>query len=135
MRVAAWLAPMIPAAGLVLGGLLAGGMYATELRARARVTTQALRPVEPPAPLTLQAGAADAERGRVPYQRECAGCHGTTGGGNTPLRGPVLNAYYRADDVLAGLIRDGVGTMPGTPPAQLSDQDVADVIAFMRGLP
>ena len=135
MRVAAWLAPMIPAAGLVLGGLLAGGMYATELRARARVTTQALRPVEPQAPLALQAGPADAERGRVAYQRECAGCHGTTGGGSTPLRGPLINAYYRDDRVLAGLIRDGIGSMPGTPANRLPDQDVADVIAFTRSLP
>ena len=135
MRSRMWLAPLILVAGLVLGGLLAGGMYAAESRTRARTPAPVSGPLEPPAVLTLQAGPGDVERGRVAYQRECAGCHGTTGGGSTPLRGPLINAYYRDDRVLAGLIRDGIGSMPGTPANRLPDQDVADVIAFTRSLP
>jgi hypothetical protein len=38
-------------------------------------------------------------------------------------------------NLLAGLIRNGVGTMPGTPADQLSDQGLADMIAFVRALP
>jgi mono/diheme cytochrome c family protein len=54
---------------------------------------------------------------------------------STPPHGPLIKAYYRDDRVLVGLIRNGVGTMPGTSADQLSDQGLAGMIAFMRALP
>jgi len=136
MRGVAWLGPMVLVAGLLLGGILAGGMYAAEANRRAQQTPEALVPVGAPAPVTLPAGPGDATRGHGLYVRLCAACHGVTGSDtSTPLHGPLINAYYRDDRVLAGLIRNGVGTMPGTPVDQLSDLGVADIIAFMRALP
>jgi mono/diheme cytochrome c family protein len=135
MRAIAWLGPGVLVIGLILGALLAGGMYAAEAASRAQVTPVPVGPVAAPAPLTLQTGTGDAERGRVPYERSCAGCHGSTGRSDTPLHGPLLKAYYPDDRVLAGLIRNGVGTMPGTPPNELPDQDIPDVIAYMRAFP
>src|SRR6266498_3963867 len=114
MRAMAWLGPLVLLVALVLGGLLAGGMYAVGQSVRARATPPAQGPVAPPAPLPLQAGPGDPAAGRAPYDRACAGCHGSAGNSNLPLHGPLINAYYRDDAVLAGLIRDGIGTMPGT---------------------
>jgi len=121
--------------GLVLGTVLALGAYAAEGRARAQSTPVALEPLPAPAPVTLQAGPGDAGRGRVPYERSCGSCHGNNGRGEAPLHGPLLNAYYRDDRLLAGLIRNGLGTMPGTAAEQLDDQRTADVVAFIRSLP
>ena len=134
MRGAAWLGPFVLIVGLGLGTLMAGGMYVAEANMRARVTPQALGPVEPPAPVSLQVAGGDATAGRAKYQRPCAGCHGPNGNGDTPLHGPLLNVYYPDDRLLAGIIRNGIGSMPGTPPDKLSDQDMADVITFMRAL-
>jgi mono/diheme cytochrome c family protein len=136
MRGVAWLGAVVLLGGLLLGGLLAGGMYAAEVNRRAQQTPEALVPVGVPAAVPLPAGAGDATRGHGLYVRLCAACHGATGSDtSTPLHGPLINAYYRDDRVLAGLIRNGVGTMPGTPADQLSDQGLADMIAFMRALP
>ena len=76
-----------------------------------------------------------AERGRAAYAKACAGCHGSTGNGGPLLHGPLLVAYYREDSQLAGLVRQGFGSMPGTPASQLGDQDLADVIALIRSFP
>jgi mono/diheme cytochrome c family protein len=134
MRGAAWLGSLIIIVGLLLGALLAFGMYSAEARARGRVTPQALGPLEPPAPVSFQVGTGDPVAGRQKYQRPCAGCHGPNGNGDTPLHGSLLNAYYPDDKLLAAIIRNGLGTMPGTPPSSLTDQDMLDVIAFMRAL-
>jgi mono/diheme cytochrome c family protein len=135
MRTMTWMGLLLLVVAVLLGVLLAGGMYAAEATSRAQVTPAPVGPVEAAAPVALQAGAGDATKGRAPYERACAGCHGTTGRSDTPLHGPLLRAYYPDDRVLAGVIRNGLGTMPGTPASDLSDQDVANVIAYMRSFP
>ena len=135
MRGVAWLGPVILVAGMVLGALLAGGMYTAEANTRARQTPVPVAPLQQPAPVVLQAThAGDPVAGRDKYQRPCNGCHGPNGNGDTPLHGPLLNVYYPDDKSLAAIIRSGIGSMPGTPPEKLSDQDVQDVIAFIRAL-
>jgi mono/diheme cytochrome c family protein len=135
MRTAAWLGPLVLVAGLALGALVAGGMYAREVAVRAAATPAAVGPVAPPAPVPLQAGPGDPGHGQVAYTKACAGCHGAAGKSSLPLHGPLLNTYYPDDATMAGLIRDGIGTMPGTSTRQLPDQDAADVIAYIRSLP
>jgi mono/diheme cytochrome c family protein len=134
MRTATWLGPIILIVGLVLGAFAARGMYVAEANTRARITPEAVGPVEPPAPVSLQVGTGDPTKGRPKYEDKCSGCHGINGKGNPPLHGPLLNVYYPDDRLLTGIIRNGVGTMPGIPPDKLSDQDAADVIAFIRAL-
>lgn len=134
MRGSPWLGPIILVTGLILGIVLAGGMYVAEANTRASVTPQAVGPLEQPAPVSAQMGTGDPIAGRTKYQRPCAGCHGPNGNGDIALHGPLLNAYYPDDRLLAGIIRNGFGTMPGTGPSSLSDQDMADVIAFIRAL-
>lgn len=134
VRIATWVGVLLVLGGLAVGSLLAGAINLGPA-ARVRPTPAPLGPVAVPSPVTLQASAGDAERGRAPYAKTCAQCHGTTGNGSPPLHGPVLAAYYRDDAQIAGLIRQGFGSMPGTPASQLSDQDAADIIALIRSFP
>jgi mono/diheme cytochrome c family protein len=69
------------------------------------------------------------ERGLVQYQIDCAGCHGQLGGGNsaTPALASSLSTLSDAE-VLRAII-EGRGAMR---PRRVSDQDAADVLAWMR---
>lgn len=91
----------------------------------------------------------NAEKGKGLYDRYCAACHGTTGKGDGP-GGAALNPKPRdltANPYVAGLtdrylfdiIQKGgsaVGKSPLMPPwgAVLKDDDIRDVIAFVRTL-
>jgi quinol---cytochrome-c reductase cytochrome c subunit len=80
---------------------------------------------EPDSPATPTT-AGDVSRGRVVFERECAGCHGDGGEGGTP--GPrLVDAGLAAEDV-AATIEQGSGVMP---PALVSGQDEADVVAYV----
>ena len=90
---------------------------------------------------------ADAKAGKADYQIYCASCHGETGAGDGPL-GQVLNpkparhddgAYMNplTDDYLFKVIKFGgtsVGKSPMMAPLGLSDQQIHNVIAFVRSL-
>jgi len=92
----------------------------------------------------------DAARGRALFARHCAPCHGAEGRGDgavtRAVRRPPLDlgkgAFLRVapaagetlDEALARTIRFGLppGTMPGHE--WLSDQETADLVAWVRGL-
>jgi mono/diheme cytochrome c family protein len=135
MGSAKWFGPILIVVGLLLGAVVAGGEYAAEASNRARVTPVPSGPVAVPAPISLQGSAGDVTRGHVLYDRVCSGCHGTSGRSDTPLHGPLINAYYPDDRALAGVIRNGIGTMPETPPSDLPDQGVSDVMVYIRAFP
>ncbi len=100
---------------------------------------------------TVQAEAGNAERGKLIYARRCALCHGEEGDGagpgaerlNPPPRDFTEGQYkFKTtgfDDIVPNdadlfrMIRDG---MPGTAMPgwgdMLSDQDIRDVIAFIK---
>jgi len=130
-----WLGLMIVLAGLLLGGVVAGGMYKIEAAERAQMSSPPVGVLPAPAPITLDAAIGDEIHGREAYDHACAGCHGDMGKSDTPLHGPLINVYYPTDGVLAAIIRNGYGTMPATDERHLSDQDVADVIAYIRTFP
>ncbi|MGB8647374.1 MAG: cytochrome c [Anaerolineae bacterium] len=134
MRGAALFGPLIVIVGLVLGAVMAVGMSMVEASTRAQNAPPALGAAVPPAMVAVKSGAGDATKGRTPYEHACGGCHGPTGNGDTPLRGPLLNAYYPRDEMLAGILRNGIGTMPGYSQDEIPDQQMADIIAFMRAL-
>ena len=121
--------------GLILGAALAFGVYKAEASARAQMTPETISPLQPPSPIALPAGPGDPDRGALPYDHTCAGCHGTMGNSDQPLHGPLMNVYYPDDGTLAAIIRQGYGTMPATDEYDLSDQDMADVISFIRTFP
>lgn len=79
--------------------------------------------------------AADPNNGASLYQRHCFNCHGDTGFGVMPgapdfTRGERL---FAPDSELAASIRNGVRVMPGFN-GILTDQEVLDVIAYLRTL-
>ena len=92
--------------------------------------------------LSTTALAGDAEAGRSLFMANCMACHGADADGNGPaaraLKPPPRNFSDpdfwkgKTDEDLAQTIRSG---RPGTAMmafAQLSDDDVANLIAFMR---
>jgi len=87
-------------------------------------------------PQTIQQGiytAAQATRGQAVYKEKCASCHGATlGGGNfaPPLAGNDFLAGWRNEPVW-DLFRKIKNTMPADTPGKLTDQQNADVLAYM----
>lgn len=85
-------------------------------------------------------GDGDAARGEELFTRNCVACHGA-GAMGTANGPPLVHEMYReeifADDRIADATRNGAqqrnwsyGRMPGI--GGLSDQDVADLIAYVR---
>jgi mono/diheme cytochrome c family protein len=92
--------------------------------------------------------AGDVEAGKQLYQQRCSPCHGPDGKANTPTAQALnpkprdhTNGEYMnklSNEHLAKVIKQGgaaVGKSPIMPPqADLSDQQVQDIIAFVRTL-
>jgi mono/diheme cytochrome c family protein len=102
------------------------------------------------APAPAGAARGDVERGRALYAERCALCHGAQGEGwdwakkveTPPVPVPDLAraAPERSDDFLFRVVRDGgeaVGRTRFMPAFgfQLSEQDVWDLVAYIRALP
>jgi mono/diheme cytochrome c family protein len=125
---------------------------------RAAAPPPAKPPAPPPAPPAAAktpdtppaesaAVKADAKAGKADYQIYCASCHGETGAGDGPVA-QALNpkparhddgAYMNplTDDYLFKVIKLGgasVGKSPMMAPLGLSDQQIHNVIAFIRTL-
>jgi mono/diheme cytochrome c family protein len=93
-------------------------------------------------PIALAAG--DARHGEAIFQQYCQGCHGPDGRGGgkgfMPHVGPLARKDYiehLPDEYLAEVIAEGgpVAGKSGFMPAwksTLSNQDIADVIAYIR---
>jgi len=79
---------------------------------------------------TAALASGDPEVGAAIYAFECASCHGVNGEGSaagTPLVGEVATM---TDDKIWWVIAYGADGMPSYP--ELTDDDVGDLIAFMR---
>jgi putative heme-binding domain-containing protein len=111
--------------------ILIAGMSCLVLSVLAAAAVSRCRPVEGASP----AQAPDPARGKRLYEGQCARCHGIQGGGGTGanLRRPKLR-HAADDDGLFDLIRSGIpGTgMPFT--WAMTDNEVWDVIAYVRSL-
>ena len=79
--------------------------------------------------------AADMIRGGQLYAQHCAACHGPTGLAVLPGAPNFANQerLMQPDPVLMNSIKRGRGPMPGFQ-AILKDQDILDVIAYVRTL-
>lgn len=89
----------------------------------------------------------DPQRGEPKYQRYCSGCHGADGRGGAKNFMPHVGALTRKgytdlleDNYLAAIIAEGgepygkSAYMPAWK-STLSDEDIADVIAYVRTFP
>lgn len=94
---------------------------------------------EPPAPTTPPAAkpangapakAGDAAAGQTVFQQNCDGCHP---GGNAGT-GPALRGRGLTAERISTQVRNGGGGMPAFPPNRISDQQLADVVAYVMSL-
>ena len=94
-------------------------------------------PVALAAGLLLSCGgafAASAEKGKAAYiQHGCWQCHGFAGQGGAA--GPKLAPNPMPLEALSVFLRNSNGAMPPYQKAILSDADVADIHAYLQGLP
>lgn len=138
---------------LLLAAVLVVGLYAWDQSARTAEAALRPQPVAPlaapptPQPPRVTASAAasaqpsvslaagDASAGQGAFAPLCNSCHpGANAGIGPALYGPQFAERYPDDSQLAAVIRQGKGGMPGFSPAELSDQDMANLIAYLRGL-
>ena len=84
-----------------------------------------------------QEPAGDAANGAKVYVAVgCFTCHGRSGqGGNFNYVTPVLAKIQWPVEALRAFLRIGVNDMPAYAKEVLSDQQVADIHAFLRSLP
>lgn len=75
----------------------------------------------------------DTANGKLAYDNNCASCHMADGSGNDSLNYPSLaeHAKHESDSEIITIVLDGEGAMPSFR-ANLSDQEVADILAYMR---
>lgn len=67
------------------------------------------------------------------FMRSCNTCHPSGREG----MGPALDKtteHYPQDEALIALLRKGKGTMPGNPKNTLDDQEMHNLIVYLRGL-
>ena len=80
-------------------------------------------------------GSGDAAAGQAIFANTCNKCHPNANAGIGPtLYGAQFESRYPDDAGIAAVIRRGKGGMPAFSTAQLSDQDMDDIIAYLRGL-
>ena len=83
------------------------------------------------------ASAGDAANGKRIFLKEaCFTCHGRVGQGgayNGPA--PILAHTALPFEAFKGQIRNPINDMPAYSNAVLSDKDIADIYAFVHGLP
>jgi cytochrome c oxidase cbb3-type subunit 3 len=118
-------------------GPRAGGLMPEEIAAVIDYLRNGSKPAPSPTILTMHG---DDKRGLTLYLRNCEGCHGMSGrGGIAPEIGNPTFQTAASDDLILRTIRYGrVGTpMPAFQRADgavFSDQDLADILAYVRSL-
>lgn len=110
--------------GIAVAGCVSGLLFGTPVKGQAE----------------LNAKPGDAARGKTLFVRNCAGCHGTEGGGNGyRLLGPdpanltAPSTGKKSDSELLKTIHDGKPNMPAWK-GNLSEKQSRDVLAYVRTL-
>lgn len=84
----------------------------------------------PAAPAAQPAPQGDAAKGQAAWaQLPCAGCHRANGEGAS---GPKLAGTSKSYDQILNQVRKGGGPMPAFTAAQVSDQQVLDIVAWLK---
>jgi mono/diheme cytochrome c family protein len=69
--------------------------------------------------------------GKVPYERVCAACHGDTAQGD---QGPKLTPMTLEYEEILAKVRQGGGEMPAISKARMSDDEVKQVLEYLKSL-
>jgi mono/diheme cytochrome c family protein len=88
--------------------------------------------------------AGDAERGKAIYGSNCVACHGRSGDGKGPAAQAMRPAPTdftttdwwkgKSDDQIATMIKRGTAGTPMVAFPKLSDDELDDLVAYMRKL-
>ena len=135
---------------LLAAGVIAVGLYRWDASARAAEAALRPQPVAPlaasPVPPAVIAVAASPQRAPAPangdvaagqarFQTTCSPCHpGGHAGIGPALSGASFTDRYPDDTAVAALVRSGRGGMPAFRQEVFSDQDLSNVIAYVRSL-
>jgi len=77
----------------------------------------------------------DAAAGQRAFAAQCTSCHpGANAGIGPAVYGPQFAERYPDDGPLAAVIRQGKSGMPAFAPDQISDQELSNIVAYLRGL-
>ena len=85
-------------------------------------------------PAPAAALSADASRGQALYRTYCSGCHAAEAKFGPIQSSAEFQAKYADDKAIVAVIRNGRAPMPSFPDQNLSDGDLADLIAYVRTL-
>ena len=80
-------------------------------------------------------GFGDAARGEALYRSKCYGCHAPEAKVGPAQNTADFKVQYADDETLAFVVRAGRQPMPAFNDDMLSDQELADIIAYIRSLP
>jgi mono/diheme cytochrome c family protein len=69
--------------------------------------------------------------GKAVYLRVCSVCHGADAMGKT---GPALLPFDREYLEVRGIVRDGRGEMPAVSPADVTDEELIQIVAYLKKL-
>jgi mono/diheme cytochrome c family protein len=111
------------------------GTICLSILAAFHVVAQNPRPITTGYPKRAPADPASLERGRQLYETSCAFCHGGDARGAEDGSNLLRSEIVLNDDngeLMAGIIRNGVGEMPKF---DLTDMQIADLAAFIHSFP
>ena len=90
--------------------------------------------VNGPAVPNVDTTGADLATGNDLFVLNCAGCHTVTGAGDALADGYFAPSLHKATKTqVAEAVRTGPGNMPRFAATQLTDRQVADIVAFVSG--
>ena len=75
--------------------------------------------------------AAEDPPGKQVYDRVCKVCHGPDGEGDA---GPALVPFDREVEDVMTIVRDGTGQMPPVSAERVSDEEIAQIVAYLKTL-
>ena len=93
------------------------------------------RSIGPTHAVSSELTAGDPARGEVLYLSKCYGCHAPEAKGSVVLNTEDFKAHYADDESIIAVTRAGSLPMPAFSEQMLSDQEMADIIAYIRSLP
>lgn len=110
------------------------GIFVVGLVVLAGCTSSGTASVKPPAPAPTQTSLAsgDASRGKMIYVSLCYGCHAREAKVGPSFASEEFKSKYHTADALVKVVRTGRHPMPHFSREQLSDQGLADLMAYVK---
>lgn len=92
------------------------------------------RPIGPPTVNVVTLDSGSSERGEALYRSKCFGCHVPEARVGPSPASTDFKVRYTEDGTILASVRGGRAPMPAFSEDMLSDQDLADIIAYIRTL-